>query len=163
MMKILKYFFSAFFLFVLLAGCQRDDLCPASTPVTPLLLIEFYDREDLSRLKAVQNLIVHATGEEDTLLGPVTTNNIRIPLRTDQNFTTYRFIRNSGGTTENIDTISFTYSPSPEYLNRACGFIVNYRGIDANIHQDGDNWVRSQIIRQIDVENETEAHIYLIH
>lgn len=162
-MKILKNSILLTLLFALFASCQRDDLCPAGTPVTPLLLIEFYDREDLSRLKAVQNLIVHATGEEDTLLGPVTTNSIRIPLRTDQNFTQYRLIRNSNGATENIDTITFSYSPSPQYLNRACGFIVNYRGIDANIHQDGDTWIRSQIIQQTDVANESQAHIYFIH
>lgn len=163
-MKIIKLLFSAFLLLVLLGGCQRDDLCPGTTPVTPLLQIEFYDREDLTRLKAVQNLIVHAVGEEDTLLGPQTTNSIQIPLRTDQNFTAYRFIRNSGNSeTQNIDTITFTYSPSPEYLNRACGFIVNYRGIDASNHQDGDTWIQSQIIQQQDVENETSTHIYLIH
>lgn len=162
-MKIIRKSFPVLFLFLLLSGCQRDDLCPGSTPVTPLLLIEFYDREEPTRLKAVPNLVVQATGEDEPLLGPITTNNILIPLRTDQNHTEYRFVRDANRETENIDTITFTYSTSEQYLNRACGYIVNYLGIDASVHQDGDTWIRSQIIQQTDVVNETEVHIYLIH
>ena len=162
-MKNFSKIFPIFLLAQLLVSCQRDDICPESTEVTPLLIIEFYDREDLTRLKAVQNLIVHATGEEDTLLGPVTTNGIQIPLRTNQNFTEYRFIRNSGGETENIDTITFSYTPSPEYVNRACGFIVSYNGIDSNIHGDGENWLLQDFILQNNIENETEAHISITH
>lgn len=163
-MQNLKVFFPALFLAFVLFGCQRDDICPESTEVTPLLIIEFYDDEERTRLKSVPNLLVHAVGHEDTLLGPATVNSIAIPLRTDQNTTDYRFVRDSGGPTENVDTITFFYDPSREYLNRACGFKVNFLGIDANTHEDEDNWIATEVILQNNVENETEeAHISLTH
>lgn len=165
-MKNLKKLFPALLFISLFSGCQRDDLCPESTEVTPLLVIEFYDDEDRTQLRAVQNFIVQATGEEDTLFGPVNTNRIEIPLRTDQSSTEYLFTTNSGTETENTDTITFRYNPSPQYLNRACGFIVNYLGLVAEIQEDEDNWILYDIVREIniEVENETEeAHIYLTH
>lgn len=161
-MKNLKNLFILLGFCLLISGCQRDDICPGSTPVTPLLVIEFYDSEDPTRLLSVPNLLVQAIGE-DTLLGPASANSIAIPLRTDQNTTDYRFIRNSGTATENIDTITFSYDPVPEYLNRACGFIVNYLGMDANTHRDGDNWISSELIIETDIEDDTEAHIYITH
>lgn len=160
----LKKFFTAIGFFFLLSGCQKDDICPESTQVTPLLIIEFYDVEDNTRLKAVQSLTVQAVGEEEPLSASSTTNQIAIPLRTDQNTTQYEFIRNSGAETENIDTISFFYNPSPEYLNRACGFKVNFLGLQAEIVEDDNNWILDDIEQQTNVENETEtAHLHIIH
>lgn len=147
---------------VVVLGCQKDDICPEGTETTPLLFIEFYDAEDPSRLKAVQNLTVRAAGKE-IFLGPVTTNNIKIPLRTNENVTEYSFIANSGGSSENEDKISFTYDPAPRYLNRACGYKVEFTNIDANTLRDEDNWIISEIIVQENVENETEAHISITH
>lgn len=161
-MKNLKILFFTIGCCLLIYGCQRDDICPETTPVTPLLVIDFYDSQDPTRLLSVPNLLVQAIGE-DTLLGPETTNSIAIPLRTDQNTTDYRFIRNSGTATENIDTITFSYDPAPQYLNRACGFIVNYSGIDANTHRDGNNWIVSELIIETDIEDDTEAHINITH
>jgi hypothetical protein len=149
--------------FVLALGCQRDDICPEGTETTPLLVIEFYDPLDPTRLKAVPNLMVRASGKEDVLLGPETVNTISIPLRTNENFTEYIFTTNSGSDEENEDIVSFTYSPDPEYLNRACGYKINYNSLDVAVNADEDNWIISETIIQESVENETEAHIYFTH
>lgn len=162
MNSIQKWHFSVVFL-VLLLGCQKDDICPEGTETTPLLLIEFYDPEDPTRLKAVQNLEVRAVGMEESYLGPVTTNEISIPLRTDQNSTEYIFTLNGGSAEENEDRVTFSYSPNPEYLNRACGFKINYSNLDVVVHGDDDNWILSEIILLENVENETEAHISFTH
>lgn len=162
MNTIQKWLFLGGFIF-LLQGCQKDDICPAGTLTTPLLVIEFYDREDITRLKAVQNLVVQASGMEEVLLGPVTTNSISIPLRTDQNFTEYTFTYNSGRDDENEDVVSFNYSPNPEYINRACGFRISYTNLDVSIHNDEENWLLSEIIIQDNIEDETEAHISFTH
>lgn len=165
-MKKLKKLVSVLLLCLLLLNCQKDDICPESTAVTPLLKIEFNDLEDETRLKAVQDLQVKAVSVEDSLFGPVTANEISIPLRTDESITTYEFVRNSGTDLANRDTISFFYNPSPEYLNRACGFIVNYLGIQVEVVDDGDNWILSEFVQRTDVENELEseeAHIILTH
>jgi hypothetical protein len=159
--KIQKWLFLTA-LIVLIQGCQKDDICPEGTETTPLLVIAFYDAEDPSRLKAVQNLVVQAEGE-DVLLGPTTTNTISIPLRTTKSITEYRLVANSGMSTENEDRISFSYDPAPQYLNRACGYKVNFKNMDANTLQDVENWIISEIIVQENVENETEAHISITH
>ncbi|WP_424493408.1 DUF6452 family protein [Salinimicrobium sp. GXAS 041] len=163
-MKKLKNFLLPLLLCLVFLNCQKDDICPEGTEVTPLLIIEFYDDEDEETLTAVQGLLLQAIGEEDTLFGPVTTNRISIPLRTNENATSYRFIRNSGTDTENVDTISFSYNPSPEYLNRACGFVVNYLDMDVEIIEDEENWILTESVEQNDIINETEdAHIFLTH
>lgn len=162
MNHIWKYLFLGAFIF-LSTGCQKDDICPEGTETTPLLLIEFYDPEDPTRLKAVQNLVVRASGMEQDYLEAVTTNEISIPLRTDQNFTEYIFTSNSGSGEANEDRVTFSYSPNPEYLNRACGFKINYSNLDVVVHQDEDNWILSLNILQENVENETEAHISFTH
>jgi hypothetical protein len=162
MKLLLKYsLLSAVILIVM--GCQKDDICPPGTDTTPLLVIEFYDSEDPTTLKAIQGLVVKATGMEENFLGPVTTNSISIPLRTDENFTEYSFIRNAGTASENEDLISFTYTPNPEYLNRACGYRINYSNLDVSIHSDSENWILSDIILQENVENETAAHLSFLH
>lgn len=150
-------------LIILIQGCQKDDICPAGTATTPLLVIEFYDSEDPTRLKAVPDLVVRASGMEEILLGPQTTNSISIPLRTDGNFTEYTFTYNGGEEDENEDVVTVRYSPNPEYINRACGFRINYSNIDVSVNGDGDNWILSSIILQENIENETEAHISFTH
>jgi len=161
MNQIQKWLFLAVFS-ALALGCQKDDICPEGTETTPLLVIEFYDVEDPSRLKAVQNLVVKAAGKE-VFLGPVTTNSISIPLKTDEGVTEYSFTANNNSSSENEDLINFSYDPQTEYLNRACGFKVNFTNIDVNTQQDEDNWILSEIVLQENVENETEAHISIIH
>ena len=162
MKQIQKCLFLAGFVLLSLS-CQKDDICPPGTETTPLLVIEFYDSEDPTRLKAVQGLVVRATGMEEDFAGPITANTISIPLRTNENFTEYSFIRNSGGQTENEDLVTITYTPNPEYLNRACGYKMEFLNIDVNIHNDSDNWILSDVILQENVENETAAHISFIH
>lgn len=150
-------------LFFAFSGCQKDDICPPGTETTPKLVIEFFDSEDPSRLKAVENLVVRATGKEEILLGPVTTNKISIPLRTNENFTEYSFTVNSGGEEENEDIITFSYAPTLEYLNRACGYKVDFMSLGVTTTNDEDNWIFSEVILQENIENETEAHIAITH
>lgn len=162
MKSIQKWLFLGSFILIL-SGCQKDDICPEGTETTPLLVIDFFDTEDPTRQKAVQNLVVRGAGMEEAVLGPVTTNSISIPLRTDENSTEYIFTYNSGSEEENQDVVTFLYSPNPEYLNRACGFKVNYSNLDVSVHGDDDNWIISEIILQDNIENETEAHISFTH
>ena len=150
-------------LFYIFSGCQKDDICPPETETTPNLVIEFYDAEDPSRLKAVENLVVRATDREETFLGPVTTNTITIPLRTNENFTEYSFTIDAEGDGENEDIITFSYSPTLNYLNRACGYKVDFLGLGVTTTNDEDNWIFSEVILQENIENEAEAHIAITH
>lgn len=162
MKNIQKWLFLAAFVFVIF-GCQKDDICPPGTETTPLLIIDFLDNDDPTRLKAVRNLVVKADGMEMNYLGPTTTNSISIPLRTNENFTEYSFIFNSGTDTENEDVVTFSYTPSLEYLNRACGYKVDFENLDVTVHGDGEKWILSNVILQQNVENATEAHLTFFH
>lgn len=162
MNRFQKWLFLAGFVFIA-QGCQKDDICPEGTETTPLLVIEFYDPLDPTRLKAVPNLMIRASGKEEILLERATVNTISIPLKTNENFTEYIFTYDAGGDDENEDVISFTYSPDPQYLNRACGFKMNFNSLDVAVITDDDNWILSETIIQESVENETEAHIYITH
>ena len=162
----MKQFQKCFFLaalFFVFWGCQKDDICPPGTETTPNLVIEFYDATDPSRLKAVENLVVRATDREDILLGPVTTNTVTIPLKTNENFTEYSFMIEAGGEGENEDIITFTYAPTLEYINRACGYRVEFLDIGVTAHNDDNNWIFSEVILQENIENEAEAHIAITH
>ncbi len=151
------------FTFLLFISCQKDDICAEGTVTTPLLQIEFFDDEKPETLKVVEGLTVIAVGEEEILLGPTTTNNIAIPLKTDQSFTEYRFIRNSGTDEENVDIIRFDYLPTPDYINRACGFKINFLDLTMTRSSDEDPWILSEIVNIEDIENDTETHISFTH
>src|SRR5690606_29898875 len=101
-----KYFciLSACF-FLLFSSCQQDDICAEGTITSPLLQIELVNSESPETLEVVAGLVIIAVGEEERLLGPATTNNVSIPLRTDQSFTEYRFISSSGTDREQEDTV----------------------------------------------------------
>lgn len=152
-------------LFWIFTGCQKDDICPAGTETTPMLLIEFYDDEDPTTLKVVEDLVVYASGrEEDTLINLETTNNISVPLKTDENSTEYHFISNAGSENENEDIVRFSYTPNPVYLNRACGYKIEYRNLNLTIEgENEENWIKSDVVVHQNIENETEAHIYFTH
>ena len=149
--------------FLSLSSCQKDDICAEGTETTPLLQIEFFDAESPETLKVVQGLTIIAVGEEEPLIGPNTINNISLPLRTDQSFTEYRFITNSGTDTENEDIIRFDYLPTPDYVNRACGFKINFLELTLNKISDEDNWINSETVNIEDIENETATHISFTH
>lgn len=146
-----------------LQGCQRDDLCPATTQTTPRIVVEFHDYSDPGRAKAVPDLAVIATGMEDTLLRPVNTNKISLPLRTDQNITEYLLIQNAGSPLENIDTIRFSYNRELQYLNRACGYKANFADLQAIMLSDQDRWIQSYTQFVENIEDEEETHISFNH
>lgn len=146
-----------------LSGCQRDDLCPSTTQTTPRVVVEFQDYADPGRSKAVRDLVVIATDMEDTLLGPVNTNMISLPLRTNQNITEYLLIQNAGSPSENTDTIRFSYNRELQYLNRACGYKANFEDFQAIMLNDQDQWIQSYTQFVENIEDEEETHISFNH
>lgn len=162
-MKLKNYI--VFSLFWIFTGCQKDDICPGGTETTPMLIIEFYNNDDPLTLKVVKDLVVFASNKkDDTLIRFKTTNSIEIPLKSDENFTEYHFISNAGNENENEDIVKFSYTPSPIYLNRACGFKIQYLNLNLTIEGETDeNWIKSDVVVHQNIENEIEAHIYFTH
>lgn len=157
---------------LLASGCQRDDICPATTNTTPLLRISFFDVVEPDIPKPAVNLRVIAAGYDVIIVNRQSVTEISIPLRTDVDITEYDFILNAPVITEggpptdansNTDRIEFTYARDEEYINRACSFKVNFLDLDATVQPDDNRWINSLIIAEDNIENETDTHIFIYH
>lgn len=151
----------------LLAGCQRDDICPEITETTPLLIIRFYDIENPDELQAPQNLRVREINNDTTyIVNRFSQDSLAIPLRTDQDVTELVFRLNTPIDSEenpeepgNPDVIRFSYGRNEEYLNRACAFKINYVGLGTDLVSDEDNWIQDIQVNNPNVESQNEAHV----
>ncbi len=165
----LKRFIPLLGLLLLLLGCQRDDICPASTPTTPMLILSFYDVDDRESFKRPTNLSVRSIVNDSvkTLYQRINPDSIQIPLRTNQNITTYTFTlfdaevdEEDPEFTPDTDTLTFTYGTEEVYVNRACAYKVIYNSLKLTIEggEDGE-WIDSYIIEEPNIEDDTESHI----
>ncbi|MFO7719317.1 MAG: DUF6452 family protein [Gillisia sp.] len=170
----MKYvFFSLALGLVLFTSCQRDDICPQSTVTTPQLNISFFDFEERDIPKPPANLRVKLSGTDSILLNRVNIAEIRIPLRTNQNFTEYDFILNAAvldttgvDPTGNPDRVLFAYARNEIYINRACSYKVNFVDLNVDLQPEQDAnafWIREINVAEKTIENETNTHIFIYH
>ena len=145
-------------------NCEKDDICASGTPVTPRVIIEFYDAADPSVLKNVTNLgVIAPTFSEGKAFNNV--SKIEVPLRTTVDVTTLNFIQNGSDTNttnDNVDEITFNYQRVDEYISRACGFKTLFYLNDTNpieLTVDGNNWIQSIEVLQPNIETENEVHV----
>ena len=159
------------------ASCEKDDICPESTPTTPKLILRFYDISNQDDTKNVTSFGVTSldeNGETFVLAGfnGVTTDSISLPLRiqtTAENFTRFTFYKDfavddNGIITGNPDVITFAYKREDVYVSRACGFKTIFKELILTVELDGDNWIiNSEILNNSTVENEISAHVKILH
>lgn len=148
------------------SACERDDLCSSTYQVTPNLIIEFYDTSEPETHKPVANFGFVAVGSTDTIfLNNV--SEISLPLRTNQNNTTYLLtINTTNETTINTDEIRFDYAISDEYVNRSCGFrtvFLDFQAIRISAQAQETNWIQNLSVKQSNIRDENEAHLYIFH
>ena len=163
---------------VLVSGCQRDDLCAASTDTTPLLIIKFFDIEEPEETRSPTNLRVWDTERDTILLDRVNIDSIAIPLKTFEDNTEYAFTLNARVNDEddddddddpntlipNTDILRFSYGREQVYVNRACAYKVIYSDLRLNIDAgDDDAWIQTYTIEQTEVEDETNRHISIFY
>ncbi|MBP0905541.1 DUF6452 family protein [Mariniflexile gromovii] len=158
-------------------SCERDDICPESTPTTPSLIIDAYDVETPENKKAVTKLVIGGIGNDFILTnGIVSLSQIVLPLRTDANTTQYSLIEdafvNDNGTPDdssddfydgNTDIITINYSREEVYVSRACGYKTIFKNVTLNL--DSNNWIisRQPLNDNQSVEDETETHFNIYH
>jgi len=148
-------------LFLLIISCQRDDLCGENFQVTPLLNIEFYDVAEPDELKSYSNLMLINDEIADTIFFDGG-NNISIPLATDVNQTRYRFIKNINTDEPSIDTVRFTYSRRNEFINRPCGFKVEFVDLQVQVLDD-NKWIKNTSIRKSVIRSDENIHLFMFH
>ena len=160
------------------SSCEKDDICDANTPTTPRLVIEFYNISDSSILKNVTNLKVIGEGmTEGIIFNPSATGDsqyltngtkISIPLKTDEDTTTYTFILNSGNPNPALidtDKVTFNYSRNNVFLSSACGFktLFEFPPSNAIVHTAEPatklKWMQYISVEKSNIANENETHI----
>jgi hypothetical protein len=163
-MKKIVFIILSLLLAVSFWNCEKDDICAEGTPVTPRLIIEFYDAANPTVLKNVTNLgVIESTLTEG--FGFTGVSKIQVPLRTTADFTSLNFIQNGSDTNttnDNIDAITFNYDRVDEYISRACGFKTLFFLNDTNaivLTPDSNNWIQNIIITQTNIETENEVHV----
>lgn len=154
-------------------SCERDDICPASTPTTPSLIIDVFNFDSPEDKKNVQGLLVSGVDNEDILpgYGIVSSNNLILPLKTDVNTTQYILVKDAELDDNGIlingnqDIITINYSRTEVFVSRACGYKTIFENVTITILNDGDNWILSQqpLNPNQSVEDETTAHFNIFH
>ncbi|AOW20014.1 DUF6452 family protein [Urechidicola croceus] len=147
-----KYLILAIVIISTLLGCENDDFCV--DPVTPNLVIRFYDNNDPTVLKRVRKLYVWVN-ELDTIYENVASDSIAIPLNPLEDFTILHL------SADDIqDDITINYNKKEVFVGRSCGYKYNFENI--GLTEINNNWILDTEITNETVENETE-HIKILH
>jgi len=180
-MKYFKVLIIPILLIAMLSiSCERDDICPDATPTTPRLIIDLLDALNPDTKKNVFDLVVIGVDNDDFLPDYIfqDTDDLILPLRTDDNTTEYILIKeasvNDNGTPNdntddfvdgNQDRITLNYSREEVFVSRACGFKTIFKNVTLTIVQDGDNWMlsREPLTDNQSVEDETTTHFNISH
>ena len=178
-----KIFLIVFVLALSFSGCEKDDICDASTNTTPRLVIDFYDNTDPTLTKNLINLKVIGDGMPEGIVfnesgTPITKyltsgSSIKIPLKLTTDSTKYSLILNSNATDPSLiftDVLEFNYSRKTLFVSRACGYKVlfdlntditlpNAFVLNANPATNEGNWIKDIVVEKYNLENENETHI----
>ncbi|WP_299530726.1 DUF6452 family protein [Ulvibacterium sp.] len=148
------------------SACEKDDICVDGD--TPLLIIRFFDSQDITQTKEVPGLQVNGLIiGTDTLeiLSNASLDSIALPLRVAENNTSFLISQQLGeDDPTNFDVLTFSYEVQEVFVSRACGFVANYDGLEGSASSEGDApWINEiQIITPL-VENSTAAHVKIFH
>jgi hypothetical protein len=170
---LLVVFVSIFF-----SSCEKDDICDANTVTTPRLVLSFYDINNPSVLKSVTKLKVIGEGmTEGIIFSPTAVGDLKyvtsgstiaIPLKVDQDVTTYNLVFNSGNTNPTLvftDKIQINYTRTNVFVSRACGYktIFTLKPTNPIIHTavptTADKWMQYISVEKSNIENENETHL----
>jgi hypothetical protein len=149
------------------SGCEKDDICDATTITTPRVVIEFYDFNIPANLKSVSNLKVTGLDGDTVLsdsLGVFSGTTISLPLRASQDITKYSLVLNSTvATSANEDFLQFNYTRNNVYVSRACGYktLFELQGnpIITDISTPENFWIKNLIVITTKINDESETHI----
>jgi hypothetical protein len=146
-------FFIVFTLIVIFA-CEKDDFC-IQNPITPKLILRFYDANSRDTFKEVNTFYVWAEGK-DSIFSDISTDSLVIPLNRLATETIYNFSKDNI-----VNQFTIQYTPVDEYVSRSCGFKVIFN--EVNFSSD-NTWITDftpETLTTIDHQN--EAHVQIFH
>ena len=160
MLKMKKNYFFLLLITLLVSSCEKDDFC--IDPITPNMIIRFYDATNPLETKVVTDLSVNPEGLED-LYTSTSLDSILIPLDVTSNQIIYNF---STGT--NIDVLTIDYEVEEVFVSRSCGFKAIFNNVTITSDPSND-WILGlttsldNTITITTVENESAAHVQIYH
>jgi hypothetical protein len=140
--------------FLAISACEKDDFC-VDQPLTPNLILRFYDAGDNATFKDVDSLYVWADGKDSIYIN-ATTDSIQLPLNTTDIQTVYKL---SSGTT--VNTLTITYSVEEDYVSRSCGFRTVFSDLNLTSENTWINSITPEVLTTINSQN--TAHVQVFH
>ena len=164
MRKNITILFLIILTIVMLNSCERDEVC--IDPITPNLVVVFYDFDDSESEKSVNNLAIEIIDIDGIgkSLDTIGTDSIAIPLNVYDNQTTIVLTTDSDTDSFNRDTIRLNYETEEVFVGRSCGYKSIFNNVTINRDfNDSDKWIKSLLLSQTEIEDETEAHVTILH
>ena len=141
-------------------SCEKDDFC--IDPITPNMIIRFYDATNTSNTKSVSNLSVNPEGL-DVIYSNESLDSILIPLDVTSNQIIYNFSKGN-----NQDIITIDYDVEEVFVSRSCGFKAIFNNVTVT-SDVSNNWIigltetLQNTITIPTIENESAAHLQIFH
>lgn len=169
--RIIQFTISCCIGLFLFSACEKDDFC-LDNPVTPRLIIRFYDNINRDIVKRVDRLSISIEGEteKEAIFTQVNTDSIAIPLdptdflSNNTTSTTYIFRTED----ENVDDsdkeakLTIEYIPERDYVSRSCGFRIIFN--DVLITSEETAWIEEIDTENLTtVDNQNAAHVQIFH
>ncbi|WP_442266009.1 DUF6452 family protein [Tenacibaculum sp. ZS6-P6] len=160
-MRFLKYAIILFVAAICFLSCEKDDFC-TQNPVTPNLILRFYDNTTLTEFKEVKRFTMSTGGI--TLFSDIATDSIAIPLNTIAEETVFTLTRNETNNVDNTGdetaTLTVKYTPENEYVSRSCGFRVIFN----NVTFEATGWIDRLSVTELEsIKNQANAHVNIFH
>ena len=155
-----KYYLFLSLTALLISSCEKDDFC--IEPITPNMIIRFYNATNITETKAVTDLTVNPN-DLDSIYINVSIDSIVIPLDVTSNQIIYNF---SSGT--NVDILTINYEIEEVFVSRSCGFkaIFNNVTVTSDVSNDwiiGLTETLENTITIPTIDDESAAHIQIFH
>lgn len=155
-----KYYLSLSLIVLLISSCEKDDFC--IEPITPNMIIRFYNATNITQTKPVEDLSVNPE-DFDELYSNVNLDSILIPLDVTSNQIIYNLSSDN-----NIDVITINYDVEEVFVSRSCGFkaIFNNVSVTSDVSNDwiiGLTETLENTITIPTIDNETAAHVKIFH
>ena len=155
-----KYYLLLTLIALLVSSCEKDDFC--IEPITPNMVIRFYNATNITQTKPVEDLSVNPEGF-DELYSNANLDSILIPLDVTSNQIIYNLSSES-----NIDVITINYDVEEVFVSRSCGFkaIFNNVSVTSDVSNDWIIGLTENLENTITIptiDNETAAHVKIFH
>ena len=155
-----KYYLFLSLIALLISSCEKDDFC--IEPITPNMIVRFYNATNISETKAVNDLTINISNL-DSIYTNVSLDSIVIPLDVTSNQIIYNFSSGS-----NLDILTIDYEIEEVFVSRSCGFkaIFNNVTITSDVSNDwiiGLTETLENTITIPTIDDESAAHIQIFH